>query len=76
METIAETHSQILGRARGIIWKKGGRIGGARGVKDTTRKITESTNLGHKGSQRLEHQPKSMHGTDLGSLNMFNRCTA
>jgi hypothetical protein len=46
METVAETHNQILGRAWGILWKREGRILGARQVKDTARKPTESTNLG------------------------------
>jgi hypothetical protein len=45
METDAESHNQTLGRAQGILWKKGGRITGDRWVKDTRRKPTEPTNL-------------------------------
>jgi hypothetical protein len=41
METDAETHSQILDRALGILQKRGGRIIAARRVKDTIRKVTE-----------------------------------
>ena len=46
METDAETHSQTLGRVAGILGKKKDCIRGAKVVKDTTRKPTESTNLG------------------------------
>ena len=46
METDAETHSQTLGRAQGIYGRVGDRTEGARGVKENTRKPTESTNLG------------------------------
>ena len=40
----------------------GGRIEGDTGVKDTTTRSRESTNGAHEGSQRLNHQPKSMRG--------------
>ena len=30
----------------------------------------------HRGSQRLNHQPESMHGMDLGPLHICNRCAA
>jgi hypothetical protein len=43
--TDAETHSQTLGRAWAILQKKGRKMVGVRGVKHTTRKPTESTNL-------------------------------
>jgi len=33
MKTDVETHSKIIGRARGILWKSGGRVGGARGSR-------------------------------------------
>jgi len=47
METDVETHSQTLGRAWENLNGRGkGRIEGARRVKDTKRKPTESTNLG------------------------------
>jgi hypothetical protein len=45
METDSETHSQTLGRAWESVWKRG-KIEGVRKVKDTTRKLTESTSLG------------------------------
>jgi hypothetical protein len=46
METDAETHSQTLGGAWGKSHKREGeKIIGARRVKDTTRKPTESTDL-------------------------------
>jgi hypothetical protein len=54
----------------------GDRIEPARGVKDTTRRPTESTNLAHGGSQRLNHQPKSIQGLDLEPLNICSRCKA
>ena len=34
METDAETHRQTLGGAQGILWKRGGRIVGATGLKE------------------------------------------
>ena len=44
--TGAETHSQALARAWGILRKIGGRTVRARRVKDNPRKPTESTKLG------------------------------
>lgn len=49
METDAETYIQILDRVWGIFWRRERRIEGAREVKDTTRKLTELTNLGPWG---------------------------
>ena len=49
METDAEIQSQTLGGAWGVLWKSGDRTEQARGVKDTTRRPTESTNLGPWG---------------------------
>ena len=54
METVVETHSQTFGRAWGVLWKGGERNEGVRGVKDTTRKPTESTNLGPWGLRETE----------------------
>ena len=45
MEMNAEIHSKT-GRVLGILLKRGGRIVGARRVRDTARKSTELTNLG------------------------------
>jgi hypothetical protein len=75
METDAETHSQALGKAQGILQKRTGRILGVRGVKDSTRTPTESTRA-HKGSQRLNQQPGSLHGTGLGLLRVCYSCLA
>lgn len=65
--TDTEIHSQTLGGAYGIQQKKGRRIVGVRGVKGTSRKLTESTNL---SSQRLTETEltitRSLHGIDLG----------
>ena len=69
-----ETLSQILGGALGIFLRGKRNIEGPREINDTTRKHTESTNPW--GSQRLNHQPNSMHGTDLALLYICNRCAA
>jgi hypothetical protein len=44
---------------------------GGWGVKDTTRRPTEYTNLGQWGSQRLNDQPKSMQGLYLSHTHTF-----
>ena len=76
METDAETHSQTIGRAQEVLWKSGeGRIKRARGVKDTTRRQTQLT-WAPWGSQRLNHQPKSMQRLDGGPLHICSRCPA
>ena len=54
----------------------GGRIEKAREFKVTTRKPTELTNLDLKGSQRMNHQPESMHGMGLVLLHICNRCAS
>jgi hypothetical protein len=54
MEADAETHSQTLGGLGGILLKRGERTIGAREFKDTTRKPTESTNLGSEGLTKTE----------------------
>jgi hypothetical protein len=43
-------------------------------VSDTTGKPTKSINLGTIGAQRLNCQPESMSGTDLGPLPIRNSC--
>jgi hypothetical protein len=53
----------------------GGRIEGARGIKDTTRKPTESTKA-QRSSSRLELQPESVQGLDLGHLHICNNHAA
>jgi hypothetical protein len=42
----AETHSQSLDGALRILLKRGERIIGAKGIKDNSKPLTESTNLG------------------------------
>jgi hypothetical protein len=54
METHAETHSQKLGRAWEILGRWGRSIVEARGVKDTTRKTTDSINLSSQGPTKTE----------------------
>jgi hypothetical protein len=49
METDAEIHSQTLGRAQENLYKSEGRIVGDRKIKNTSRRPTESTNLGSWG---------------------------
>lgn len=45
--------------------------------QEHTRKFTESTNLAHRSSKRLnQHQPGSLHGTDLGPLLICYSCVA
>ena len=56
METDAKSHSQTIGRAQEVLWKIGGKVWfvGTRGVKDTTRRPTEPTNLGPWGLTETE----------------------
>ena len=42
------------------MWKSGDRTEQLGGVKDTTRRPTESTNLGPWGSEKLRYQPGNM----------------
>ena len=54
MEADAETHSQTLGRVRKSLYRDGEkRSVGAKGDKDTIGRLTQSTYLGDRGSQRL-----------------------
>ena len=47
----------------GVLWKRSGRrIDGTRGVKDTTRRPTESTNLGTQGLTETEPPTKEHAG--------------
>ena len=46
--------------------RKGGRIVGLKRDRNSTGRPTESTNLDLWGSQKLNHQPKIIHGLDLG----------
>jgi hypothetical protein len=51
-----------------------GRVLGARRVKDTSRKPTESTMWIQKGPNRLSCQPGIMPGNDLEPLHICNSC--
>ena len=65
METDAQTHSQTLGRAKGILKRGGGRPVGARRTKDTRRNLKNQIPLVHRGSWRLNHHPGSVLGIEL-----------
>ena len=54
----------------------GDRIEPAAWVKNITRRLTESTNLGPQGSRRLGPQAGTMQGLDLDILHIFNKCSA
>lgn len=46
---------------------------GARTPQETTQ---SQLNWGHGASQRLDHMPGSLHGTDLGSIHICYSCVA
>ena len=67
-ETDAETHSQTLNEGQGLLWRRiGGRINSPEGDRNSTGRPTESTNLNPWGSQRLNHQPKSINVLEMAS---------
>ena len=47
-------------------YRIGGKFGAPKGDRNTTGRPTESLNLDPWGSQSLNHQPKNIHGLDLG----------
>ena len=53
------------------LWKSCGRWGGgfegAKMVKDTTRNLQNQLTWAYGGPQRLTHQPKRMHGKNVGA---------
>lgn len=59
----AETHSQILGEAQGILLRRGGRTRWTRRVHDTMK-----TCLGTHGCSR---RSRSLYGSDVGPLRML-----
>ena len=59
----------------GILWKRGRRTAGARGVKDT-RKPRETTNTGSYWLTEKELTSGSLHRTDLGPLHRCYSCIA
>jgi hypothetical protein len=69
METNAETYSQTIGGARGLLLKSWESIEAARGIKDTTRRPTESTNLGPEGLTETEPPTKEHAWAEPRPLN-------
>jgi hypothetical protein len=72
METDAETCSQTMAELGESCRRMGGRNEGARGVKATTRRPTESTDLCPWRLSKTE----STKGLDLGPLHICSRCAA
>lgn len=58
-----------LGKSCGRVW---GRV---EGPKDD-RNSTGTPTVNYSGSQRLNHQPKSTLGLELGHLHIYNRYAA
>jgi hypothetical protein len=54
MEADAETPAKHQAEPGKSFWRRGRRIEGDRGVEDTTRKPTDSTNLGPQGLTETE----------------------
>jgi hypothetical protein len=63
----ADAHGQTVDGDWGLLWKnKGEGLWAPKGIdRNSTEKPTESTNLDPWGSQRLNHQPKNIHGHNL-----------
>lgn len=61
MEIDAGNYSQTLGRAPIILKKRGRRVTGLRGMKDTSRNLRESLNVGPLGLTKIE-TTGSLHG--------------
>jgi hypothetical protein len=70
METDEETHSQTLVRAQGVLcksWRWRAGLGEPEGPRTPQEDIQSQLTWAHGGgSQRLNHQSKSMHSLDLG----------
>jgi hypothetical protein len=65
IQTEADTHSQIVDGARGLLWKNRRKDCSPEGDRNSTGR---PTNQDPWGSQRLNPQPKSIHGLDLTPL--------
>ena len=65
-QTETDTHSQTVDGAWGLLQKKKRNDYGAEGDRNSTGRLTESTNLYPWGPQSLNHQPKNIHRLDLG----------
>jgi hypothetical protein len=55
-----------------LMEREGNRIMQVRGVMDTTKIPTETTN--HVSSKRLVHQPENMQGLDIRSVHICSKC--
>jgi len=66
VERDAENHSQTLDGPEESCGRVGGRIEELEKDRDSSGRPTESTHLGPWGFQSLNHQPKNIHGLDLG----------
>ena len=66
METDAEPHSQTIGEAQGVLWKRRRSIEGAREVIDTIRRPPGTSNLGPWGLTETKLPIKEHAGLDLG----------
>ena len=64
-QTDSDIHSQAVDGALGVLWKNREDCD-PEGDKNSIGRPTESTNLDPWDSQRLNHQPKSIHRLDLG----------
>jgi hypothetical protein len=63
MQTPTDKQWIELGNSYGRI---GIRIAGPEGDRNSIGRATKSTNLDPWGSKSLNHQPKNIHGVDLG----------
>jgi hypothetical protein len=72
-ETDADIHSQSMNWAHEPLWKSQGRTEGAEGDGNPIGRTTVLTNRTTQTSQRLSHQPKSIHGLVLGPCYIGSR---
>lgn len=62
-----------LSGAWGILWKRGRKDWSRQRGQRHHKTLQKQTTLVHRASQRLNHQPNSMHGMDLGPIYICNR---
>lgn len=62
-----QTHKQTVGRVPGILLNSAERSAEVRGVRDTTRKLPESTNLGSQGLTKTGPATRGSAWTDLAT---------
>ena len=73
METDSEIHSQILSGAWSILWEGLKESEGSRTPQEC---LQEQLTWAHRGLSRLNCQPESMLGMDLGPQHICNMCAA